>query len=313
MHKLRVYLGESLGNYGFPNGHPFGPWRMGAFEESFRQKGLEKHVVQCAPVIADQTAIERFHTHDYVEMVKTKSQLGEGFLDYGDTPAFPGVYDASVTAVGSCLDAVERIMNNEFSKAFVPIAGLHHARRDAASGFCVFNDCGVVIETLLQNYGLDKIAYVDIDAHHGDGVFYSFEDNPHVIIADIHEDGQYLYPGTGTRNETGKGPAMGTKLNIPLPPKSDENDFYPAWEKIETFLIEHKPQFILLQCGVDSLDGDPITHMKFTPECHKHAARRLAHLADEICGGRLLVTGGGGYEEANIREGWCAVVEGVIG
>lgn len=312
MSKLCVYLGESLGRYGFPNDHPFGPWRMETFWQALRDKGLEQQVSIRPPVISTQEAIEHFHTHDYVERVKAQSITGTGYLDYGDTPAFPGVYEAIATVVGSCLDAVENIMGNRCSRAFVPIAGLHHARRDSAAGFCVFNDCGVVIETLLQVYGLNKIAYVDIDAHHGDGVFYGFESNPHIIIGDIHEDGHYLYPGTGSAEETGNGTAEGTKLNLPMPPGAGEKEFFIAWDKLEQFVADAKPEFILLQCGVDSLAGDPITHLQFSPQCHKHAAQRLVALADQYAQGRLLAVGGGGYAAQNIMRGWTAVVEGLI-
>ena len=113
--------------------------------------------------------------------------------------------------VGATLNAAAAIMKGQCRRAFVPIAGLHHAGRDHAAGFCVFNDCGVAIELLRRNSGLERIAYVDIDAHHGDGVFYAFEDDPGVIFADLHEDGRYLYPGTGARTETGKGAGGGNE------------------------------------------------------------------------------------------------------
>ena len=312
MSQLCVYLGESLGCYGFPDGHPFGPWRMQAFWQALRDNKLEQLAHIQAPVSASQTAIERFHTHDYVERVKTQSKTGKGYLDYGDTPAFIGVFEAAATTVGSCLDAVDKIMAGTYRKAFIPIAGLHHARRDTAAGFCVFNDCGVVIETLLQVYGLNTLAYIDIDAHHGDGVFYAFEDNPHVIIADIHEDGHYLYPGTGHHTETGKGLAKGTKLNLPMPAAAEDNAFFMAWEKAEAFVDAVQPEFILLQCGVDSLAGDPLTHLNFSRQCHKHAAQQLSKLADRHAHGRLLALGGGGYAEENIKQGWTAVIEGLI-
>ena len=127
--------------------------------------------------------------------------------DDGDTPARPGIFDAASVAVGTTMAAVDAIMQGEAKRAFVPIAGLHHAGRDCAAGFCVFNDCGVAAEYLRAKYGVTRIAYVDIDAHHGDGVFYGFEDDPDLIFADIHEDGRYLYPGTGAVTETGRGPA----------------------------------------------------------------------------------------------------------
>ena len=214
--------------------------------------------------------------------------------------------------VGSNLDACDRLMRGSCRRAFIPIAGLHHARRDSAGGFCVFNDPGIAVETLRARYGLERIAYVDIDAHHGDGVFYSFEDDPQVFIADIHEDGRYLYPGTGFANETGRGPAAGTKLNVPMPPYANDEVFLEAWNQVEKFVRAAEPEFILLQCGADGLAGDPITHLQYTAAAHAHAARRLSVLAEEYCDGRLLAMGGGGYNRANLAEAWTAVVKSMI-
>jgi hypothetical protein len=123
---------------------------------------------------------------DYLELVRARSHAGEGFLDAGDTPAFPGIYDGALWVVGSVLDAVARIVSGELRRALVPIAGLHHARPNAAAGFCVFNDCGIAIETLRLVHGIHRIAYVDIDAHHRDGVFYAFAEDPELAIADFH-------------------------------------------------------------------------------------------------------------------------------
>jgi len=196
-----VYLGPDLARYGFGHGHPFGPDRLDAFWHYAQSQGLEAHITQCTPVSAPIEALERFHTRDYVERVIRQSATGEGWLDQGDTPAFPGIHEAACFVVGSVLDAVRRLLKGDCVRAFVPIAGLHHARRDSAAGFCVYNDCGIAIETLRQVHGVRRIAYVDIDAHHGDGVFYSFEDDPDLLFADLHEDGRWLYPGSGAADE----------------------------------------------------------------------------------------------------------------
>jgi acetoin utilization protein AcuC len=309
---VRVYYGASLASYGFGNNHPFGPDRLDAFWREFTRRGLDRRCDIAAPTTCTDDDLARFHTRDYLARVKRQSQTGEGYLDYGDTPAFPGVYQAASTVVGSVLDALRAILGGEYTRAFVPIAGLHHARRDSAAGFCVFNDQGVAIETLRAVHGIQRIAYVDIDAHHGDGVFYAFEDDPDLIYADIHEDGRYLYPGTGSASETGRGKAAGTKLNIPMPPEAGDKEFFAAWDKAEAFVRQARPEFILLQAGADSLDGDPITHLRYTPAAHAHAARRLRVLADELCQGRLLATGGGGYNRDNLAAAWCAVVEAML-
>ena len=292
-HNCCVYLGERLASYGFGNDHPFGPMRHHIFEQEFYNKSLHEKVDVLPPQIADQSVVELFHTHAYVEQVKQQSRLGTGYLDQGDTPAFTGMFEAASSVVGTVCDAVDRIMSKQYKRAFIPIAGLHHARRNIAAGFCVFNDCGVAIEYLRQKHHVKRIAYIDIDAHHGDGVFYSFENDPQLIFADLHEDGRFLYPGTGAATETGIDDAQGTKLNIPMLPEANDNDFMQAWEVVENFLQQHRADFILLQCGADSIKGDPITHMEYSEKAHAYAAKRLCKLADEMCDGNFIALGGG--------------------
>ncbi len=263
--------------------------------------------------MADRSCIEMFHAPVYVDRVIEASRRGTGWLDQGDTPAFPGVFEAAATVVGTSVDAARRIMQGEYCRAFSPIAGLHHAQRGSAAGFCVFNDCGVVIEVLRREFGVRRIAYVDIDAHHGDGVFYSYEGDPDLAFADLHEDGRHLYPGTGFSTETGRGAAEGTKLNIPLPPGADDAYFRTVWPRVEVFLEIARPEFILLQCGADSLRGDPLTHLALTETTHAHVAHRLCRLADTLCAGRLLAMGGGGYDRGNLARAWCGVVEVMLG
>jgi acetoin utilization protein AcuC len=303
-----LYYGEALGRYGFPHGHPLGVDRQGAFFQEAVAQGLDRRAAILAPQSAARAQIERFHSRDYVELVLRAEHDGREYLDYGDTPAFPGVYEASATVVGSALDGLGRIMRAECRRTFQPIGGLHHARRDGAAGFCVFNDLGVVIETLRSEHGIQRVAYVDIDVHHGDGVFYAYEEDPDLIFADIHEDGRYLYPGTGHANETGKGAAAGTKLNVPLAPGAGDKVFLDAWPRVIAHLRKFHPQFILFQCGADGLEGDPLAHLRYTSQVHAHAARSLRHLADEMAAGRIMAFGGGGYQRENLAKAWCAVL-----
>jgi acetoin utilization protein AcuC len=309
---LGVVVSERLARYGFGDGHPFGPDRHAAFLREFESRGLHRRVQILEPRDASLEELLSFHTPGYVDLVKERSVSGQGFLDGGDTPAFRGVYEAASVVVGATLNAVAAIMNGQCRHAFVPIAGLHHAGRNRAAGFCVFNDCGVAIELLRKNSGLERIAYVDIDAHHGDGVFYAFEDDPGVIFADMHEDGRYLYPGTGASTETGKGAAAGTKLNLPMAPGSDDVAFEQTWPRVIAHLEKFEPQFIILQCGADSLEGDPITHLRYSARAHGKAARELAQLAERLGHGRVLGLGGGGYNRLNLAQAWTAVVEGLL-
>ena len=309
---VSLYFGEPLAHYGFGGGHPFGPDRIYAFWHETVKQGLDKHVNVAAPQTCTEQALSEFHTQEYIDRVKSLSKSGLGYLDQGDTPAFQGMFEAASTVAGSVLDGMDNILTGDHPKVFVPIAGLHHARRDSAAGFCVFNDAGVLIENLRLRHGVRHIAYVDIDAHHGDGVFYAFESDPELIIADIHEDGRFLYPGTGAIEETGIGAAKGTKLNIPLPPFADDKDFYRVWPLVEDFVRHGKPEIIILQAGADSIQGDPITHLAFTPAAHAHAASRLNRLADELCNGRFIALGGGGYNRTNLALGWNEVVRAML-
>lgn len=307
-----VTLGDKIGRYGFGGGHPFGPHRMMNFWEEAVRQGLDKRVNILSPVKATQEEIERFHEPDYVDLVKKRSITGEGYLDYGDTPAVVGIYDSAAYVVGSALDVTHRMMAGEVRRAFIPIAGLHHARTDRAGGFCVFNDSGVVIQTLKAQYDMTRIAYVDIDAHHGDGVFYAYEDDPNLFIVDTHQDGHTLYPGTGHAYETGRGAAEGTKLNIPLPPFTADDTYLPLLPRIKTFLTAARPEFIILQCGADAIDGDPITNMQLSTKSFYEMATILTQIADEMGHGRVLAVGGGGYNPRNIGTGWSSVVRAFI-
>src|SRR5210317_923439 len=307
-----VYKGKEIAAYGFGDPHPFGTDRHDVFHAELEKEGLADIVDfgHPRPALVDELAL--FHTAEYIDKVSRMSAIGKGWLDEGDTPAVKGIYDAASAVVGAVLCAVDEVMHGNYKRAFVPIAGLHHAARDRAAGFCVFNDCGVATEYLRHRHGLARIAYVDIDAHHGDGVFYGFVDDPDIIFADIHEDGRYLYPGTGAAEETGTGRARGTKLNIPVAPGAGDAEFRMAWRRVEAYLDAAQPEFIIFQCGADSLEGDPITHLCFTEQAHADAAATLCRLADKHCDGRLIGTGGGGYNRQNIARAWTRVVQAFV-
>jgi acetoin utilization protein AcuC len=308
-----VYRGAALANYGFGNDHPFGPDRHDAFHNELAAAGLGAAIRYAEPRRASIDDLALFHTPEYIDRVAQASREGRGFLDAGDTPAFPGIFEAACDVVGTTLAAVDAVMRGETPRAFVPIAGLHHAARAGAAGFCVFNDCGVAVEYLRKQYGLGRVAYVDIDAHHGDGVFYGFEDDPDLLFADVHEDGRFLYPGTGFAEETGTGFAKGTKLNIPMAPGADDRDFNVAWARIAEYIDRAAPEFIIFQCGADSLAGDPLTHLNYSEDAHAAAARTLCELADLHCAGRIVGTGGGGYSRRNLARAWTRVVESFVG
>jgi acetoin utilization protein AcuC len=310
--EVLLFVGEALGRYGFPDGHPFSVDRQGAFWSEARAQGLERKARLAEPRAAGRADLLRFHHEKHVDWVEARSREGAGYIDYGDTPAFPGVFEAASALCGSALEALERIMAGDALRSFQPIGGMHHARRDRAAGFCVFSDLGMVIDALREKHGVRRVAYVDIDVHHGDGVFYTYESDPDLVLVDVHEDGNYLYPGTGAAEETGTGAAAGTKLNLPMHPGARDGDFYAAWERALEHLRRYRPEFVLLQAGADCLAGDPLAHLRFSPGVHAHAVRSLRALAEETARGRLMVFGGGGYDLGNVGTAWTRVLAELV-
>jgi acetoin utilization protein AcuC len=265
--------------------------------------------VRLPPRLASEDEIGRFHTPSHIRFVKDLSLKGSGYLDGGDTPAFLGMYEASAYVVGSTLSLLDSLAKGEIVHGFNPMGGLHHARRDSAAGFCVFNDVGVALETASRGLRLSPVLYVDIDAHHGDGVYYAFEEDPNVFIGDLHEDGRFLYPGTGLEQESGRGAARGTKVNIELQPGAGDEEFMKAFGRVLELAERAEPELVVLQCGADSLGGDPLAHLELTPAAHGYAATKLAEISHRFSGGRLLALGGGGYNPISASEAWLNVVK----
>ncbi len=308
---MGVARGDELLSYSFPSPHPFRSDRVEEFWKNIDQ--LKLGVENVRPEKADEPTIELFHSKEHLGFVKKASHFGYGALDQGDTPAFQGVFEATQFAVGSTLACVERVADGRLDHAFNPVGGLHHASRDSSAGFCVFNDIGVAIEVLRQRYAIKSVLYVDIDVHHGDGVYYAYDSDPEVHIFDVHEDGRYLYPGTGWEAEQGVGPARGTKINVPLPPMTGDEGIRNLLPKLELFAKLSYPEFIILQAGADGLQGDPIGGLDYTCEAHRMVSRLLHRLAHEFCNGKLVGLGGGGYSKQNCAAAWTAVVQELLG
>ncbi len=297
--------GDDLLRYSFPPPHPFNSTRVVRFWERLAELRLGEVGVQ--PERADEETLELFHDKSLFEFVKKASALGYGSLDEGDTPAFLGVLEAAEFAVGSTLACVDKTLRGEADHAFNPVGGLHHARPDRSAGFCVFNDIGVAIEVLRKS-GLRRVLYVDIDVHHGDGVFYPYQADPDVFIFDVHEDGRFLYPGSGKAEETGKGMAAGTKVNIPLVPGEGDERIKDILARLEGFATRAEPEFIILQAGADCIVGDPIGGLTFSELFHSNVARVLHEVSHKACSGRMVALGGGGYDPDNCARAWTSVV-----
>ena len=309
---VNLYADGALAAYGFPDGHPLGIDRQAAFLAEAEAQGLLSRAVRGNSRDAAREELELFHTADYIEYVFQAEGRGIRVLDGGDTPVFPGVYEASAHVVGAALDGLRQIMEGNCAHTLQPIGGLHHAARDGAAGFCVFNDLGIVVEALRREYGISRVGYVDIDVHHGDGVFYAFENDPELIFADVHQHSKTLYPGTGRTDEVGKGSARGTKLNIELLPGAGDHEFAEVWPQVEGHFKKHRPEFYIFQCGADGLEGDSLASLRYSEKTHALAARQLIALANDHAKGRIMAFGGGGYNRTNLAKAWNAVLRELL-
>ena len=304
-----VYSDDFL-KYDFGPDHPLTPIRLELTYELSRAKGLfdNKHVKVVPPRVASEDEVRLFHTQEYVSLVRRVSKSGHGLLDLGDTPAFKGIYEASAMAAGATLDAVDAVMEGRADHGMNISGGLHHAHENRASGFCVFNDPAIAIAYLKKKHGLARIMYFDMDAHHGDGVMYGFYADAGVLNVDLHEDGRYLFPGTGFTFETGEKGAEGLKINIPVPPSTGDDPYLRAFREIVPPLVRaFKPQFIIAQCGADSHADDMLAHLRLTTRTYEEIITTLHVLAHEVASGRIVAVGGGGYNPANVARCWTVI------
>jgi acetoin utilization protein AcuC len=291
--------------YRFAPSHPLVPERFVLAVELMRAWGLlgegEGQARVYRPEPAHESDLLRVHSADYVAAVmgQRSSSIRDEWIGLGDgdTPRFAHMHEAAALIAGGTIRAMDGVLAGEFDRAFCPAGGLHHAHRERAAGFCVYNDCAVAIaRATALNPGL-RVAYVDIDAHHGDGVEEAFESRADVLTISVHESGQYLYPGTGASRAIGVGPGEGFSINLPLPPHAGPPEYTLAFDRVVgPALRAFAPDIIVAQLGGDAYQGDPLTHLCMTVEGHVALTARVAALADELCSGRLVATGGGGYE-----------------
>jgi len=304
-----VYSDEFL-KYDFGPGHPLAPIRLKLTYELSRRKGLfnSETISVVPPRIASEEELALFHSDEYIDLVKRMSKTGRGLLDLGDTPAFKGVYEASALAVGASLGAVDAVMSGRAEHGMNISGGLHHAHEDRASGFCVFNDPAVSIAYLKKKHHFSRVMYFDMDAHHGDGVMYGFYTDPGVLDVDFHEDGRYLFPGTGFTSDTGEKEGKGLKVNMPVAPGTGDEPYLAGFREIVPTLVRaYKPEFILVQCGADSHNGDLLAHLQLTTRTFNEIVTTLHKLAHEVANGRIVAFGGGGYNPANVARCWTMI------
>jgi acetoin utilization protein AcuC len=293
---MLLVFGPRSTDYDFGPAHPLTPRRFGPGIDLLRSVGA---VPGLAPEPAPDANLRLGHAQEYIEVVRRFSVDPYGPTEAGigisDNPAFAGMHEASAAVAGGSMRAMEAILAGEVEHAFHPGGGLHHAMRDRAWGFCIYNDPALAIARARQD-GL-RVMYIDLDVHHGDGVQALFWNDPGVLTFSIHESGRYLFPGTGDADEVGEGAAAGTALNMPLPPYTGEDAWFPIVESyVPSLAAAFGPDLIVSQHGADSHAWDPLAHLNVTTTAHGKAARLVDAVAHRHGGGRWLATGGGGYD-----------------
>jgi len=289
--------------------HPLKPTRVLRTFELVQACGLLKgrSVFVSDPAAADEETIARVHSTEYIEAVRAASEAGtlRRPQTYGlgtiDNPIVKGMYDAAALIAGASVTAAELVIDGKAKAAFNPGGGLHHAHRQRASGFCVFNDAAIAIAHLLKRCGEGvKVAYIDIDAHHGDGVQEAFYDRREVLTISVHESGRYLFPMTGAVSEIGEGEGEGFSVNLPLSPYTGDDVYVWAFRQVVIPLLEaYEPDFVCTQLGVDTHYQDPLTHLCCTTRGYMTVVEEIAKRAP-----RWIAIGGGGYDVTVVPRAW---------
>lgn len=318
MRRVIVLASPAMWQTGHGPGHPLKPERLRRTYELMEEVGLlaapRVRVIEPIPASDDQLAL--FHNREYIAAVRALSAGGEAAgrvplsrfnFGQGDNPVFAGMHELHALAVGAALQAAALLEADECDTVFSFGGGLHHAAPDRASGFCVYNDPAVAI-TWLRRRGR-RVAYIDVDVHHGDGVQYAFDGDPEVLTISIHQDGRTLFPGTGFVQETGSGVGEGTSFNLPLPAGTDDDGYLWAFDQVVPQAIERfSPDIVVTQLGVDTHAADPLAGLMLSTRGQQAIFRRLAPLAQ-----RWLALGGGGYNLEVVPRAWTmalAVMEG---
>ena len=277
--------------------HPECPGRLEAIISRLRDSGTWDRLVRPDFEPADMAWIERVHSTAYINRLRSACEQGRMFIDVPDSAICPGSFDVARLAVGGILAAVDAVMAGQVDNALCALRPPgHHAEHDRSMGFCMFNNIAIAAEYLLEKHGLKRVAIVDFDVHHGNGTQHTFESRDDVLFISLHEDPQFMYPGTGYAHEEGMGRGQGLTVNVPLMPRSTDYDYRQAFQKqVIPAVDSFKPQFLLVSAGYDPHELDPIGHQRVTDEGFAWMAAELRAAADRLCGGRLLVALEGGY------------------
>jgi acetoin utilization protein AcuC len=305
---VALVYSPALNAYDFGPEHPLRPERVSLAVGLMSALDLvrEGALRPVDPRPATREELTRVHDELYIDEVVRAGSAPDKWLPAfgigpGDTPAFPDMHEAAALVAGATLIAVEEVLAGRFTRSLSPAGGLHHAHRDHAAGFCVYNDVAVGIAAAIAEHPRLRVLYIDIDAHHGDGVQEAFYSEPRVLTVSLHESGRYLFPGTGEIDERGAGPGLGSAINVPLPPNATDECYEIAFSEVVVPAARaFRPHLIVTQNGADAHWTDPLTTLGMTLAGYRSLVRHTVRLADELTAGRIVACGGGGYAWATV-------------
>ena len=316
---------QGLAGYDLGTDHPLAPVNRELAIDLIRMYGMldRDDVTVLPPGTCDEDLIARVHTPAYMAQVRRYSaqpalahafEAGMwGLAAGGDTPAFAGMHEAAVAVCGASVTASMEVWEGRATRVFSAAGGLHHAFANKANGFCIYNDAAVAIQALLDA-GAERVAYVDVDVHHGDGTQFIFYDDPRVLTCSVHESGRYLFPGTGALDERGVGKGAGTSVNIPLPAYAGDGPYMRAIEDVIVPAVRNfAPDIIVTQDGVDPHHQDPLAHLQVRMATFPRLWRVLHDMADEVTDGRWIALGGGGYNVDVLPRAWALLFAEMTG
>jgi len=295
--KTGLITSDTYQNHNTGEGHPEKIDRVSVIIENFK-KINNKNIVWKKPAKVKKKILEITHSPDYIKFVQNSfPNKGLSFLD-GDTIISPGSKDATIDAVGSIIAAIDGVQNNEFKNAFCAVRPPgHHAEKNKAMGFCIYNNVGVGAHYLLNNYKFNKVAIIDFDVHHGNGTQDIFYDNEKVLYISTH---QYpYYPGSGSEKEKGK---FDNIFNIPLPAGTNSEEYLNAYEFVLKKLKQFKPEFILFSAGFDSHKDDPLAQLQLSSKDFYELTKRTLELSKNFCNGKVVSILEGGYDLMALQE-----------
>ena len=314
--QARVIWNDDFTRYDFGPTHPMAPVRLALTARLCTDLGLfdDAGVEVVGAEVASDDLIATVHDRDYIQAVHDasldpSSALGSRGLGTEDDPAFVGVHEASARILQGTVDLAVAVWAGEVHHGVNFCGGMHHAMPDRASGFCVYNDIAAGIRAMLD-LGVERVAYVDVDVHHGDGVQAIFWDDPRVLTISVHESGRALFPGTGDGADVGAPAALGSAVNVALPPGTSDAAWLRAIHSVVPQVVRaFAPQVLVTQHGCDSHFLDPLAHLAVSVDAQRVVQQTMHELAHEVCEGRWLATGGGGYEIIDVvPRSWAHLV-----